>query len=223
MLDILAKTPLFRGIVRDDIRVVLKSLCAHEKSYRKGEIIVQAGATTRECGVVVRGAAVIEHGDIWGNVSIMGVIEVGVNFALPYACLGSEPLPFTVVAREATSVVFIDVSALMTTRQLPCHLHSVLMRNLLEICARRNLHLVQRSMHTAPKTIRGRIVAYLSDAMSAQKSRTLEIPYNRQQLAQYLGVERSALSNELSKMQKEGILRCEKNVFTWIGTSPMPD
>ena len=78
-------------------------------------------------------------------------------------------------------------------------------------------------MHTAPKTIRGRVVAYLSDAMSAQKSRTLEIPYNRQQLAQYLGVERSALSNELSKMQKEGILRCEKNVFTWIGTSPMPD
>ena len=99
MLDVLAKTPLFRGIVRDDIRVVLKSLCAHEKSYRKGEIIVQAGATTRECGVVVRGAAVIEHGDIWGNVSIMGVIEVGVNFALPYACLGSEPLPFTVVGR----------------------------------------------------------------------------------------------------------------------------
>ena len=216
MLDILAKTPLFRGIVRDDIRVVLKSLCAHEKSYRKGEIIVQAGATTRECGVVVRGAAVIEHGDIWGNVSIMGVIEVGVTSL-------REPLPFTVVAREATSVVFIDVSALMATRQLPCHLHSVLMRNLLEICARRNLHLVQRTMHTAPKTIRGRIVAYLSDAMSAQKSHTLEIPYNRQQLAQYLGVERSALSNELSKMQKEGILRCEKNVFTWIGTSPMPD
>ena len=107
MLDVLAKTPLFRGIVRDDIRVVLKSLCAHEKSYRKGEIIVQAGATTRECGVVVRGAAVIEHGDIWGNVSIMGVIEVGVNFALPYACLGSEPLPFTVVARILSELLAI--------------------------------------------------------------------------------------------------------------------
>lgn len=216
MIDLLSQTPFFQDIDKGEIRAILKALCAREKSYKKGEIVMESGVQTHEFGIVLHGKVIIEHGDIWGNVTILGTIETSGNFAVPYACLRDQVLPFSVQAQEPSSILFIDAARMIACHTLPCAIHTVLMRNLLVICARRNLHLAQRALHTSSKTIRGRLLAYLSDLMNATHSATVTLPYNRQQLAQYLGVERSALSNELSKMQKEGILVCDKNRVTLL-------
>ena len=84
------------------------------------------------------------------------------------------------------------------------------------IASQKNLNLSRRSVHTSAKSIRGRLLSYLSDQALAQGSRSFSIPFNRQQLADYLNVDRSAMSNELSKMQKEGLLQSDRNQFTLI-------
>ncbi len=213
MIDLLSRAPFFENVAKDDIRLALKTLSAAEKSYRKGEIVMQSGVQTRRFGIVLRGKVCIEYADIWGNPAILGTIGPGGNFAVSYACLENEPLPFSVMAQEDGAALFVDAAALMSCAALPCRIHAVLMRNLVAVCARRNLHLAQRALHTAPKTIQGRLMAYLSDCMRAAQSRSVTVPYNRQQLAQYLGVDRSALSGAISKMQKDGILTCHKNTF----------
>ena len=213
MIDLLARAPFFKNVAKDDIRLTLKTLSAAEKTYKKGEIVMQSGTQTRRFGIVLRGKVCIEYADIWGNLAILGTIGPGSNFAVPYACLENEPLPFAVTAQEDSAALFIDAAVLMSCAALPCRIHAVLLRNLIAVCARRNLHLAQRALHTAPKTIQGRLMAYLSDCMRAALSTSVTVPYNRQQLAQYLGVDRSALSGAISKMQKDGILTCHKNTF----------
>ena len=85
--------------------------------------------------------------------------------------------------------------------------------NLLTISMHKNLILSGRSFHTAPKTIRGRVMAYLNSVSLQKHSREFDIPFDRQQLADYLNLERSALSKELGKMQKDKLIFCKKNHF----------
>ena len=118
-----------------------------------------------------------------------------------------------VVADEDTSILFLDIGRVLTTCRTTCTHHSMLIQNLLLASARKNLGLSERIMHTSPKSIRGRLLSYFSAQAARQGSVNFSIPFNRQQLADYLSVERSALSNELSLMQRDGLIRYEKNHF----------
>lgn len=165
-------------------------------------------------GIVLSGMALISCGDIWGNTSVLGHVTPGSVFAEVYACIPGEPLLITVSAAEDTTVLFMNVGRILSTCTNACPFHTRLARNLLTVCAHKSLQLSQRILHTSSKSIRGRLMSYFSQCAKQAGNSTFQIPYNRQQLADYLGVDRSAMCHELSKMQKEGLISYEKNRFS---------
>lgn len=211
---VIAGTQLFRGIGEEEIPVLLERLGAKENKFSKGEIILREGEPTERMGIVISGRAIIEHSDVWGNNALLGIVAPGAVFAEPYACIPGEPLLIRVVAAEDTEVLFLNAGRMLRTCTTACVFHERLIRNLLTVCAQKNLQLSRRILHTSAKTIRGRLMSYFSECVQKSGSYTFSLPYNRQQLADYLGVDRSAMCNELSKMQQAGLIRCEKSRIT---------
>lgn len=209
----LSKIPIFQGIEEPEIASLLQCLQATERTYQKGETILSEGSITENMGIVLSGMALISCGDIWGNTSVLGHVTPGSVFAEVYACIPGEPLLITVSAAEDTTVLFMNVGRILSTCTNACPFHTRLARNLLTVCAHKSLQLSQRILHTSSKSIRGRLMSYFSQCAKQAGNSTFQIPYNRQQLADYLGVDRSAMCHELSKMQKEGIISYEKNRF----------
>lgn len=192
----------------------LNALSAREKSYRKGDVLLLAGDTTDEMGLVLEGSVTVESNDIWGNCTVLSLIEPGGFFAETYAYLSNEPLLVDVTANENCRILFLRIGSVQNlSAEDTSSWQKKLISNLLTISFHKNLILSGRSFHTAPKTVRGRLMSYLNAVSLKQGSTEFDIPYNRQQLADYLNVERTALSKELSKMQKDGILITKKNHF----------
>lgn len=215
----LSQTMLFRGIAPEEISGMLACLHAETKTFQKGHYIFRAGDTVTCVGLVLSGSVSIEHDDVWGNKSILDHVHPGQVFAETYACVPSAPLMISAVAFETTQLLLLDMGHVLHVCSNACDFHNKLVRNLLAIASQKNLSLSRRIFHTSSKSIRGRLLSYLSFQASQQGSRAFDIPFNRQQLADYLSVDRSALSNELSKMQKDGLLTVERNHFTLIGAS----
>lgn len=209
----LSKTSLFCGASADEVKAMLQCLGAHTKNYAKGEVIYHAGQVVESMGMVLSGSTHIEYDDVWGNRSLINHVKAGQIFAETYACIPGEPLSINVTAVEYTEVLFLNTTRLLQTCSDTCAHHSRLIKNLLQILAQRNLNLSKRILHTSSKSIRGRLLSYFSEQTLHSGSYHFTIPFNRQQLADYLGVDRSALSNELSKMQRDGIITYEKNTF----------
>lgn len=212
-LQDLENTELFRGATRAEIEEMLRCLNTEVRRYRKGEVILWVGDRTRRLGLVLSGGVTLEYDDAWGNRTVLGHVGDGQVFAETYACLPGEPLMVNAVAAGETRVLFLDVGRLFSGQSVCIH-QRVLVRNLLNITARKNLALSRRSFYTSSKTIRGRLLSYLSDQAVLQGSRCFSIPFDRQQLADYLGVDRSAMCSELSRMQREGLLSYHKNHFS---------
>ncbi len=207
----LADTKLFQGFQEEQIQSLLACLEARTQIYPKGAVIMAEGSVTRSLGLVLSGRAIISRVDVWGNSSILGHVDPGVVFGEVYACIPGQPLLVSVTADEQTRVLLLDVERVMTTCARACDFHARLIGNLLQVCALRSLELSRRIGHTSAKTIRGRLLSYFSQCAKEAGGSAFRIPYDRQQLADYLGVDRSALSNELSKMKREGLIDCEKN------------
>ena len=211
--DFLSDTMLFRGISAEEIQEMIGCLGAEQKSYSKGETIYRAGECIQSMGLVLSGSVQIESDDPWGNKSILDRVPPGAVFAETYACVPDEPMMVNAVAAEKSEIVFLRAERLMHPCDTICPGHRRLSANLLRISAQKNRILSRRIFHTTPKTIRGRLVSYLSFQAAREGSGEFTIPFNRQQLADYLSVDRSALSNELSKMQREGLLEVHKSHF----------
>ena len=209
----LSNTNLFRGIKEDEIRTVLSCLNAYERKYQKDEIIYRAGDSISEIGLVETGSVNIVVNVYWGNSNIFGHIEPGQIFAETYAAVPGKELLVDVVAAEDCAILFLNMEKLLTVCQSGCSFHQRLIHNLLRISAMKNLNLSSRMMHTASKSTRVRLLSYFSQLAIENGSASFTVPFSRQQLADYLGVERSALSNELSKMQKDGLIQYRKNEF----------
>ena len=209
----LANTLLFRGMDPSDIEEMLGCLLAKECTYKKGEILLPEGSPTEQIGVLLIGRVIIELGDVWGNNSVLSSIGPGGIFAETYACIPGEPLMVNVTAAEDTEALLLNIRRVLEPCSKVCPYHVRLVRNLLALCAGKNLQLSRRVLHTGPKSIRKRLLSFFSECIKRTGSYSFDIPYNRQQLADYLSVERSALSNELSIMQRDGLIRYEKNHF----------
>ena len=194
----LSQTALFRGCSPRETADMLQCLRAERRVYEKDRVICHAGDTVEALGLVLSGGVNIESVDVWGSRSILGHVGPGQVFAETYACLPGEPLMVDAVAAQRTEVLFLNTA---------------LIRNLLAVTSQKNLALSRRIFHTSPKTIRGRLLSYLSAQALRENSRSFAIPFDRQQLADYLGVDRSALSAELGRMRAEGLIRFRKNEF----------
>ena len=207
----LENTPVFRGADAAQIQKMLDELSPGIKTYARGATICHAGETTATMGVVLWGRATIELCDAWGNRSIIERLEPGEVFAEAYACLPGEPLMVSVTADAPTRVMFLGVSRMLSMGLEPEQ--AILTTNLLRIMARKNVTLSQRMMNISARTIRARLLSYLSQQAIRTGSSRFTIPFNRQELADYLGVERSALSAQMSKMKEEGLIDYRKNAF----------
>ena len=207
----LSNTQLFRGLKEAEITSLLECLHTAKRSYQKGEMILSEGSITENIGIVLSGMAMISCSDIWGNTSILGNVAPGSVFAEVYACIPGQPTLVSVSAVEDTSVLFMNVGRVLAVCTNACPFHTRLVRNLLTVCAHKSLQLSQRIQHTSSKFIRGRLMSYFSECAKRAGSNSFLIPYNRQQLADYLNVDRSTMCNELSKMQKDGIIEYERN------------
>ncbi len=212
----LSGTALFRGTSPEEIKTMLDCLGAKTRRYPRGAAIYHMGDVTRAMGLVLSGSVSIENDDVWGNKSILDRVGPGQVFAETYACVPGEALMVSVVAAEETEILFLDAGRILQPCSDACAFHSRLIRNLLSISARKNLLLSRRIFHTSAKSIRGRLLSYLSFQAAQHGSNDFEIAFNRQQLADYLSVDRSALSGELSKMQRDGLLRVNRSHFTLL-------
>ena len=200
--------PLFAGLTAGDIPAALAALDALCRPFAKGETLLEAGQSAPALGVVLAGRVHMEHLDVWGSKTLLGQAGPGDLFAETYACLPDEPLRVSVVAAENGEALFLETGQLLQCGCEPWRWK--LTQNLLRIAARKNLGLAQRSLYTAPKTIRGRITAYFSMLARQNGSLRFTLPFDRQQLADHLGVDRSALSSTLSAMQRDGLLTIDR-------------
>lgn len=212
----LTQTSLFSGISQADLSALLSCLAAVERRYSKGAVILAEGEPTQWMGLVLEGRAIISCADVWGKSSILGFAEPGAVFGEAYACVPGEALLISVCAAEETRVLFLNVGKLLTVCGNACPFHARLIRNLLSISAGKNLQLSRRIFHTTPKSIRGRLLSYFSECAKKSGSLTFTLPFNRQQLADYLGVDRSAMSSELSKMQRDGLIQVRGGTITML-------
>ena len=213
-IHLLAGTRLFQGIREHEIEAMLTCLSAEERTYGKDAYIYRAGDVTGRLGVVMEGAVNIIKDDVWGNRKIIENIGGGQISGETYACLKGEPLMVDVQASERSRILFMDVNRILTTCSSSCDFHNRLIRSLMYVLAGKNLMLTKKMDIITPKSLRERVMVYLSQESVKQGCRTVTVPFNRQQMADYLSVDRSALSAELSRMQRDGVISYEKNRFT---------
>ena len=212
-IPILKRTKLFSGVGEEDISSLLSCLGARKKEYKKGEYILREGEHIRDIFILVEGKIHIQKDDYWGNRSILSVISVGEMFGEGYAAPESGALLNDVVAVEDSSVIFFDVKRILTTCSSACRFHNMIVQNMFFAISDKNRKLVQKLGHMSGRTTRAKLISYLSEEAKRQGSSAFTVPFNRQQLADYLCVDRSAMSNELCKMRDKGMIRFEKSRF----------
>lgn len=213
-LKLLKNTKLFSGITEPEIASMLSCLSASRKSYQKGDCIFRRGESIHHVALLLEGCIHIQKEDYWGNLSILSEISEGEVFGEVYACLGHDESLNSAVAVKPSIVLFLDISRILTMCSSNCRFHGQLIRNLLSVIASKNKILTQKLEHMSQRTTREKLLSYLSEQSLRAGRSSFDIPFNRQQLADFLSVDRSAMSNELCKMRDEGILQFDKNHFT---------
>ena len=211
-IEEIMKTPLFMNMTKEEVGEVLKELTAYQKDYLKNEYIMCAGDSTRLVGIVLKGAVTIEANDVWGNKTILSHVGENGIFAETYALIPNETMLVDVCANTDSTILFIDMSGILSKSNMTSWMIK-LIKNTLRISMHKNLILSKRSFHISKKGARERLLSYLN-TMSLQKhSNEFDIPFNRQQLADYLNLERTNMSKELGRMQRDGLIEFKKNHF----------
>lgn len=210
ILTILLSTALFSGFTAREAKEILPALAPRQASFDKGEFLLRAGARAEAVGVLLEGRALILQEDFWGNRSVLTVLEPGQIFAEAFACAPRGILTVSVEAQSPCSVLFLDAERLISGHAGA----GKLLPRLLTDLAGKNLRLSEKLTHMSQPTTRAKVLSYLS--AQAQGRAEFDIPFSRQQLADYLGVDRSGLSAELGRLQREGILVFHKNHFSLL-------
>lgn len=211
--EVLTNCALFNDTTSEDLVNMLRCLSAKDKFYKKNDFIFLEEDKAEYVGIVITGSVCVIKEDYWGNRAILEKLEPGELFGETYALADIDSLPISVIATQDCEVILIDCKKIIRTCSNCCSFHSKLIDNLLKIVAYKNLALNQKIHHLVQRTTREKLISYLSEQATKYKSNTFKIPFNRQELADYLSVERSAMSNELSKLRDEGIIEFNKNEF----------
>lgn len=212
-IPVLRKTKMFSGVGDEEIESMLSCLNARVQHYKKGEYVLRTGGHLRDILILVKGSLHIQKDDYWGNRSLLGQLGAGEMFGEAYVAPESGALMNDVVAVEDSAVMFFDLQRLLTTCSSACRFHAAVVQNLFFAISEKNRKLVQKLGHMSKRSTREKLISYLSEEAKRQNSAWFSIPFNRQQLADFLSVDRSAMSNELCKMRDEGLLRFHKNHF----------
>lgn len=204
---------LFPGINDEELTGMLRCLNAKIVNFSKGEYILRPGDTVESIGLIVSGSIFIIQEDFWGNRNILSSIEQGQCFGETFACAPGAILNVSVVTQSQATVLFLNVKRILTICPSACAHHSRIIRNLLSDLANKNLRFNEKVTHLGQRTTRAKLLSYLSAEAQRHNRAEFDIPFSRQQLADYLSVERSGLSLELCKMRDEGLLEFNKSHF----------
>ncbi|MBE6824736.1 MAG: Crp/Fnr family transcriptional regulator [Ruminococcaceae bacterium] len=215
-IEILKRNQLFSGVSEENIEAMLNCLSATFKDYKKGEYIFRQGEYIENICILISGCVHIQSDDYWGNRSIISEVSSSEMFGESYAVHGSSAVLNDAVATADSTVAFFNVKRLMTVCSSACTFHSTVIQNLLIALTHKNRNLMQKLTHISKRTTREKLISYLSNQSKLAKSNSFSIPFNRQQLADFLSVDRSAMSNELCKMRDEGLIIFEKSNFTLL-------
>ena len=212
-LFILRNSPFFQGMTEEEILSVLHCVSATVQHKQKDEYILRVGDSTESMGLVLSGSVLVLQEDLWGHRNIIHRIGPGEYFAEPFAATAGSVLNVSVVADEDAQIMLLNMERFLKTCPHACAHHSRMVRNLVSVMAKRVLDLNEKLTHMAKRSTREKLLSYLSAESMRQGKLAFTIPYDRQQLADYLSVERAAMSVELSKLQKEGLLKTNRNHF----------
>ena len=214
--DILRECPLFDRIGDESLKEMLGCLNAKERSYKKGDVVFAEGDKAKYLGIVLEGSVQLVRVDYYGNRSILANIEPPQLFGEAFACAGLKSLPVDAVAAADTKILLLDAQRIARPcgNACPCHGQTIL--NLLHIVAKKNLVLHQKIEITSKRSTREKLMTYLLLQAKKAKSHTFTVPFDRQELADYLEVDRSGLSAEISKLRNEKVLECRRSTFTLL-------
>lgn len=207
---------LFDGISSTDITKLFSCFNLQERTFLKGQTIIQEGNLIDSIGLILNGFVQILRNDYEGNRTIEASFGTGAVFAESFICAGINQSPVTVIAVENSTIVFIPFIKITRQCKSSCLFHHQLIENMIKLLARKNILLSAKIKIVAKRTIRDKVLAFLEQERRKNNSTTFEIPYSRNELADFLYVDRSALSRELSNMKNEALINFERNSFTLL-------
>lgn len=210
-LDILQKTALFDGMDIDEIKSILNCFGSKRQSFKKQETIIFAGDYVTTVGIVLEGSVQVSTESIDGDRTILTELSAGDIFAETFVCAEVKESPAFVIASTDCEILFVEYLKIITSCQSSCAFHTRLIKNMLKLIAQKNMFFNQKMEFLALRTIRQKIIAYLQYEMKKQRTKNLTLPFKRQELSDYLCIDRSALSRELCKMRDEEMIAFSKN------------
>lgn len=206
-------SPLFAGIKPEDMKPMLHCIGYHMGSYSKGQVIAFEGENLKHIGIVLSGTVDMVKEDLWGNRTMLLRIRKNEMFGETFACGEDSQSTVTFLVSEDARILFMPFSRVMHSCTMACAFHHRLIENMVKIIANKNRDLMRKVEVVSKRTIREKLLAYLSLQAQQQDSRYFEIPLGRVELAEYLCVDRSALTRELVKMKEDGLIDYHKNCF----------
>jgi CRP-like cAMP-binding protein len=213
--EALGAVNLFKGIASDDLVSMLDCLQAHPVQFKKGKHLLRAGERPAHVGVVLSGRLHVVKDDADGNHTLLAALGETDIFAEALCCAGVAESPVTVIADTDVTVMLLGFSRILSTCSNTCAFHQKLIENMLRIVAQKNLYLQDRMDLIRTKSVRTKVLAYLG-IFAKKRGTDFTIPLNREEMADYLCVDRSALSHELIRMKRDGLISYRKNSFTLL-------
>jgi CRP-like cAMP-binding protein len=213
---ILKKTGLFTNINNDDLSILFNCMEAMTHNVRKGQFVILEGDKLEYIGIVLSGQLNIIREYYNGSRSLLAAVTPGGVFAEALCCAGVAESPVTVTADADSSVMLLDFSRILHTCRNSCSFHTKLIENMLSLIAKKNIMLQTRMELVSLKSVRTKVLRYL-ESFAPIQGKEIAIPFNREEMADFLCVERSALSHELSRMKRDGLIEYRKNIFILLG------
>ena len=211
--EALSRCPLFEGVEREEARAMLQCMQARTVSVGRGEAVLREDAPAEHVGILLEGGVQVVRDDFLGNRTIRTAVQPGELFGETFACAGVGRLPVSVEADRPSRALLIQLKRIIETCPSACGFHNRVVLNLLKVLAAKNLMLNGKLDITSRRTTREKLLAYLASQARAAGSNRFVIPFDRQGLADYLGVDRSALSVEIGKLRREGVIESERSAF----------
>ncbi|WP_313960667.1 Crp/Fnr family transcriptional regulator [uncultured Parvimonas sp.] len=206
--EIIKECPIFKDFSIDEIIEIFSVVSFYEKNYKKNDVILAENTKVEYFGIITNGRIAVSNFDYFGNRNILNVFEKGDSFGEALVSLEMK-IPHEIISLTSSSVIWIEYSSLSNSQY-----YQKILNNFLTIISMKNLILNKKLQILSKRTTREKILEYLSNQKKQLSlDSNFEINLNRNEMADYLALDRSNLSRELGKLKKEGIIDFEKNKF----------